>query len=80
MKLRLYDGVAPGREIVTGCVVVCTDNGTPIAVASDYGQNVGLRTAAHPGFGETLRILGIDAAAPAVETVSTAHGQPGASE
>ena len=69
MKLLLYDGIGPKREVVVGLCVICTDNGTPVAVASTVGDNVGIRTAAHPGFGDTLRLLGTDLAAPAVETV-----------
>jgi hypothetical protein len=50
-------------------MVVCTDNGTPIAVISNLGMNVAIRTAAHPGFGDTLRLLGLGLQAPTVETI-----------
>lgn len=38
MRLRLYDGLAGQHDLVSGCVVVCTDNGTPVAVALDIGK------------------------------------------
>ena len=38
------------RPLKPHLVLVCTDNGTPCAVISNLGDNVALRTAAHPGF------------------------------
>ena len=72
MRLVVY-GPGPGevRDINPDLVVVMTDNGTPVAVCSTIGANVAIRTAAHPGFGDTLRLLGLGMAAPTVETVET---------
>ena len=72
MRLIIHGpGLGKVAEVTPDLVVVCTDNGTPVAVASNVGANIAIRTAAHSGFGETLRLLGLGMAAPKVETVKT---------
>lgn len=57
-------------EASCSVLVVYADNGTPVAVFSTIGNNVAMRTAQSPGFGDTLRILGLKDKAPVVEVAT----------
>jgi hypothetical protein len=57
------------ETVEASCVVILLPNDTPVAIAADVGNNIGLRTASSPDFGETLRLLNTELSAPTVETV-----------
>ena len=64
------------QEIDASAVVICLDNGTPVAVTADVGSNVALRTARDKSFDHTLKTLGFGMAAPVVNEVEIPVGEP----
>ena len=72
MKYYAQQSLAtPAVRRSASVLVVYADNGTPLAVFSDVGDAVAMRTADNPGFGDTLRLLGLQDAAPVIESHTT---------
>ena len=64
------------QELDASALVICLDNGTPVAVSADVGGNVALRTARDKSFDHTLKTLGFGIAAPRVKEVEIPVGEP----
>jgi hypothetical protein len=68
VRLVVHTTTPGGTETIhASAVVVCTGNGTPVAIVADIGDNVAIRTARDKAFGHTLSLLGFEMAAPALE-------------
>ena len=78
MKLILH-GKKLGdlQSMEASALVVCLDNGTPVAVVADMAGNVALRTARDKGFEHTLKTLGFGLDAPEIKEVEIPVGEPG---
>ena len=78
MKLVLHgQQLGSIQNLDASALVVCLDNGTPVAVIADMGGNVALRTARDKGFEHTLRTLGFGMEAPEIKEVEIPVSEPG---